>query len=108
MNKDKKRSRSNTNLTALYAVTSEIAYKNGKLRKEVYGAISKDTPFICIPGDKVKNKPRKFKQDLTSSKVPIACKNRILAFWDDKLNKGRSVCYLAEKSLYEEMKNNKR
>lgn len=33
--------------------------------------------------------------------LPTACKNRILAYYDDTNNKGK--CYLAEKSLYDEM-----
>ena len=45
--KDLKRNRKDKNLSGLYAVTNDIAFQNGKLRKEVYGMIGKDTPFIC-------------------------------------------------------------
>lgn len=100
--KDVVRNRKDKNLSGLYAVTNDIAFQNGKLRKEVYGMIGKDTPFICKPADRNKNKPRSFVRDSTD--LPKACKNRILAFWDDKNNKKKYSCYLAEKSLYDEMK----
>ena len=106
MKKDINRNRKDKNLAGLYAVPHEVAYeKNGKLRKGVYGVVGKDTPYIYKPSDTRKDKPRVFIRDSTD--IPKACKNRILAFWDDKNNKRKNVCYLAEKSLYEEMKNKK-
>ena len=100
--KDINRNRKDKNLAGLYAVSNDVAYKNGKLRKGVYGVIGKDTPYICKPADKQKNKPRTFIRDSTD--IPKTCKSRILAFWDDKNNKGKSACYLVEKSLYDERK----
>lgn len=100
--KDVKRNRKDKNLSGLYVVSSDIAYSKGKLRRGVYGVIGRDTPYICKPADRLKEKPRQFVRDSTD--LPKACKNRILAFWDSKLNKSKSVCYLAEKSLYDEMK----
>ena len=97
--KDINRNRKNKNLSGLYAITSDIAYKNGKLRKEVFGVVSKSTPYITKP--KTNNKPRTFVRNM--SEIPDACKNRILAFYDDKTNLNRNNCYLAEKSLYLEM-----
>ena len=44
---DIKRNRKDKNLSGLYVVSNDIAFQNGKLRKEVYGMIGKDTPFIC-------------------------------------------------------------
>ena len=102
MKKDLKRNRKNENLAALYAIPHSVAYKNGKLRKGVLGMVDKTTPFVSKPADSKKGKARTFVKDM--SVLPKACKNRILAFWDDKNNKTKSVCYLAEKSLYEEMK----
>ena len=52
------------NLDGLYAVTNEYAYKNGKLRPEVYGYVTKDLPYICKPASK-QGKPPQFKQDMT-------------------------------------------
>lgn len=106
MKKDIKRNRKDKNLSGLYVVSNDVAYKNGKLRKGVYGVVGKDTPYIYKPSDKKKDKPRSFVRDSTD--IPKTCKNRILAFWDDKNNKGKSACYLAEKSLYDEMKTNKK
>ena len=100
--KDLKRNRKDKNLSGLYVVSSDIAYSKGKLRRGVYGVIGRDTPYICKPADRLKEKPRQFVRDSTD--LPKACKNRILAFWDSKLNKSKSVCYLAKKSLYDEMK----
>lgn len=106
MKSDVQRNRKDKNLAGLYAVSHDIAYKNGKLRKGVYGAVSRDTPYICKPGNKQRDKPRTFVRDSTD--IPKTCKNRILAFWDDKNNRGKTACYLVEKSLYEEMKNKKK
>ncbi|MCD8371867.1 MAG: hypothetical protein LUD27_01010, partial [Clostridia bacterium] len=100
MAKDIKRNRKNENLAGLYAVSHDYAYKNGKLRKGVIGAVDKDTPFVSKPADKKNGKPRKFVKDMTS--LPQACKNRILAYYDDTNSKG-GRCYLAEKSVYDEM-----
>ena len=101
MAKNIKRNRKDKNLSALYAVSSNVAYINGKMRKGVYGVVSKDTPYIWKPSQK-EGQPRSFVRDSTD--IPKACKNRILAFWDDKNNSTKRVCYLAEKSLYDEMK----
>ena len=107
MKKDIKRNRKDKNLAGLYAIPNEIAYdSNGKLRSGVYGAVGKDTPFIYKPGEKNRGKPRTFVRDETD--IPKVCKNRILAFFDDSNNKSKKVCFLAEKSLYEEMIKNKK
>ncbi len=101
MAKDIKRNRKNENLAGLYAVSHDYAYKNGKLRKGVIGVVNKDTPYVSKPADNKNGKPRKFVKDMTS--LPMACKNRILAYYDDTNNSRNSKCYLAEKSVYEEM-----
>lgn len=90
------------NFAGLYAVTNEYAYKNGKLRPEVYGYVTKDLPYICKPSSK-KGQPPQFKHDMTGKEVPKVLKNRMLAFWSDDKNRGRKSCWLAEKSVYEEM-----
>lgn len=95
-----KRNRKNENLAGLYAVSNDYAYQNGKLRPGVIGVVNKDTPYVSKPADKKNGKPRKFVKDMTS--LPQACKNRILAYYDDNYNSS-SKCYLAEKSIYDEM-----
>lgn len=82
------------NLSGLYAVTHETAYKNGKLRSGVYGVVSKSSPYICKPGSKSGQAPQ-FKHDVTGKDVPKILKNRMLAFWSDSGNKGRKTCWLA-------------
>lgn len=93
----------NINLAGLYAVPNEIAYKNGKPRPEVYGCVTKNTPYICKADAQSSGKPPRHVSDMTGDKVPKVLKNRMLAFWADKNNAGKSTCYLVEKSLYEEM-----
>ena len=90
------------NLAGLYAVTNETAYKNGKLRPEVYGYVSKGTPYICKPASQ-DGKPPKYVHDMTGDEVPKVLKGRMVAFWADSRNYSRKQCYLAEKSLYNEM-----
>ena len=93
----------NINLAGLYAVPSEIAYQGGKPRAEVYGYVTKDTPYICKAQERGSIKSPQLVSDMTGDKVPKVLKNRMLAFWADKHNKTKNVCYLVEKSLYEEM-----
>ena len=93
----------NINLAGLYAVPYNVAIKNGKPRPEVYGCVTKNTPYICKAESPGSAKPPRFVSDMTGDKVPKVLKNRMLAFWADKNNSGKSTCYLVEKSLYEEM-----
>lgn len=91
------------NLSGLYAIPSEIALENGKPRDGVVGCVSRSSPYICLPQDVKSKKPPRFFRDMTGDNVPKTLKNRMLAFWHDKHNASKKVCYLAEKSLYEEM-----
>lgn len=52
------------NFAGLYAVTNEYAYKNGKLRPEVYGYVTKNLPYVCKPSSK-QGQPPQFKHDMT-------------------------------------------
>ena len=90
------------NFAGLYAVTNEYAYKNGKLRPEVYGYVTKDLPYVCKPSNK-KGQPPQFKHDMTGKEIPKVLKNRMLAFFSDVNHKNKNTCWLAEKSVYEEM-----
>lgn len=90
------------NLAGLYAVTHETAYKNGKLRSGVYGYATKDVPYICKPASQ-EGKPPKYVHDMTGDDVPKVLKGRMVAFWSDTNNRSRKMCWLAEKSLYNEM-----
>ncbi len=40
------RNRKDKNLAGLYAVSSDVTHKNGKLRPEIYGVVDKKTPYI--------------------------------------------------------------
>lgn len=67
-----KRNRKDKNLAGLYAVPHDIAYKNGMLRNEVYGVVSKDTPYIYNPANNQRDMPRTFVRDSTD--IPKTCK----------------------------------
>ena len=90
------------NFAGLYAVSHEYAYKNGRLRPEVYGYVSKSVPYICKPASKQGQLPQ-FKHDMTGKEIPKVLKNRMLAFFSDANHKNKNTCWLAEKSVYEEM-----
>lgn len=102
--KDVKRNRTKrVDLKGLYAVPHEIAYEKGKPRPEVYGYVTRRSPYICKAQKMGDKKPPAFMQDMTGGKVPRAMKDRILAFWGDKNNQNKQACYLVERSLYDEM-----
>ncbi len=102
--KDPNRNRKkNINYSGLYAIPSEIAFENGKPRKGVIGYVTKETPYICMPRESNSNKAPQVLNDMTGNQIPKVLKNRMLAFWSDKVNGTKKICYLAEKSLYEEM-----
>lgn len=91
------------NLSGLYAVSYDYAYKNGKPLQGTCGVVSKNTPYICLVNSSESTKPGVFWHDMTGKDVPKVLKNRILAFYGDKDNTKKSTCYLVEKPLYEEM-----
>ena len=95
---NRKRNPKTANLSSLDVVDSSQAYIGKRLKKSVYGIVSRDTPFIYknVVDRKTKiNKPR-YKNDLTA--LPNVCKNKIIAFFDNPTNTRRSKCYLIEKS----------
>ena len=99
----KKRQRMDADLSALYAVPNSVAYdKNGKLRSGVYGMVRTDLPIVSKPGKD--GKPSTFVRDF--SDLPKACKNRVIAFREDSQNGKKAKCYLADKRLYDEMREN--
>ena len=61
------------NLSALSVVDSDVAYKNKKLRKEVYGIVSKDYPFVFKRAGK--NQHIVFVNNSTN--LPNVCKERL-------------------------------
>lgn len=94
---NRKRYPKKANLAALEVVDSTAAYRGKRLRKEVYGIVSRDTPFIYknVVDRKTKlNKP-KFVNDSTS--LPNVCKQKIITFFDDAKNARKKKCYLIEK-----------
>ena len=81
------------NLSALEVVDSDVAYKNKKLRKEVYGIVSKDYPFVF----KRAGKDQHIVFVNNSTNLPNVCKERVMHFFDSPKNKRRLKCYLIDK-----------
>ena len=105
---DKNRNRNrNINLSALYALPSETAIRDGKPRDGVYGFVTKNTPYICKPQREGSKASPQYLRDMTDPKVPTVLKNRILAFYSDPNNKQKGTCYLGERSIYEEFRGSK-
>lgn len=102
----RKRKPNTANLSALYAIDNKFAYKGDKLKVGVYGVVSKDTPFVYKI---VKNKSGVARREFinNSTSLPNVCKNRLMAFFDDKDNKNKLKAYLVDKSLYDEYKGEK-
>ena len=99
--RERKRNRREENLSALYAIPNDVAIdRNGKLRAGVYGVVRTDLPIVAKPGRD--GKPSTFVQDFSA--LPKACKNRVPAYREDAANARKKNCYLAEKSLYDEMR----
>lgn len=93
----RKRNPKTANLSSLDVVDSTQAYNGKRLKKTVYGIVSRDTPFIYtnVVDRKTKVRKPRYKNDLTS--LPNTCKNKVIAFFDDPANKRRDKCYLIDK-----------
>lgn len=93
----RKRNPKNPNLSALNVVDSNHAYNGKKMKKEVYGIVSKEHPFIyknVVDRKTKKNKP-KYVND--SIELPQVTKQKIIAFFDDSKNSKKTKCYLIDK-----------
>ncbi len=85
------------NLAGLDVVDYTNAYNGKRLKKEVYGIVSKDHAFIfknVVDRKTKKNKP-KYINDIT--KLPNVAKEKIIKFFDNSKNSSKSKCYLIEK-----------
>lgn len=95
---EKKRNyqRKKQNLNNLYAVSSSTAYdkRTKKLKKGVFGVVSKDVPFVFknTKDRKTGSTKRSFLQDLNT--IPTNTKNRVMAFYDK--HKSSNKCYLMD------------
>ena len=84
------------NLGNLYAVSNATAYdkRTKKLKKGVFGVVSKDVPFVFknIKDRKTGEFKRSFLQDLNT--IPTNTKNRVMAYYDK--HKSSNKCYLMD------------
>lgn len=94
---NRKRKPKNANLAGLEVVDYKQAYDGKRLKKEVYGIVSRDHSFIfknVVDRKTKKNKP-KYVNDTT--KLPNVAKEKIINFFDDSRNKSKNKCYLVDK-----------
>ncbi len=94
---NRRRKPKKANLSGLEVVDYTKAYNGKRLKKEVYGIVSKDHAFIfknVLDRKTNKNKPKVI-NDVTS--LPNVAKEKIIKFFDDKKNSSKSKCYLIDK-----------
>ncbi len=99
-----KRNRKEIDLRGLEVTTSEVAYDGTRLKKGVYGIVSRDTPFIYrnVIDRKTKEVKPRYVNDMEV--LTNRSKQDIIAFFANKKNGKRRNCYLADKSVIEEYK----
>ena len=94
---NRKRYPKKANLSALTVVDSTQAYNGKRLKKGVYGIVSRDTPFVYknVVDRRTGQKKPKFVNDMHS--LTNVSKQQIIAFFEDPNNHNRLKCYLIEK-----------
>jgi len=94
---NRRRKPKKANLSGLQVVDYTKAYDGTRLKKEVYGIVSRDHAFVyknVVDRKTKKNKP-KYINDTAS--LPGVAKEKIIKFFDDKKNQSKSKCYLIDK-----------
>lgn len=94
-----KRSRNpkKANLAGLRVVDSKNAYEGKKLKKEVYGIVSREHSFIFK--NVVDRKTKKVKAKFVNDTINLhnVTKENIIDFFNDSKNSKKSKCYLIDK-----------
>ena len=94
---NRRRKPKSANLAGLEVVDYTKAYNGKRLKKEVYGIVSRDHAFIfknVVDRETKKNKP-KYINDIT--KLTNVAKEKIIRFYDNSRNSSKSKCYLIDK-----------
>ena len=94
---NRKRNPKKANLTGLRVVDYTKAYVGKKIKKEVYGIVSRDHSFIFknVTDRKTKKQKPKFVNDVGN--LPNIAKEKIISFFDDAKNSSKNKCYLIDK-----------
>ena len=85
------------NLAGLNVVDYTQAYNGKRLKKEVYGIVSRDHAFVFknVVDRKTKKKKPRYVNDVI--KLPNVAKEKIISFFDDRKNISKNKCYLIDK-----------
>lgn len=94
---NRRRNPKKPNLSGLKVVDYTKAYDGKKLKKEVYGIVSRDHSFIFknITDRKTKKPKPKFVNDVGN--LPNVAKEKIISFFDNNKNLSKNKCYLIDK-----------
>lgn len=93
----RKRNPKKANLSAITVVDYQEAYNGKRLKSNVYGIVSRNTPFVYknVIDRKTKKAKPKYINDMGA--LTNVCKQDIIAFFDDNKNAKKNKCYLIEK-----------
>lgn len=94
---NRRRNPKKANLSALQVVDYSKAYNGKKLKKEVYGIVSRDHSIIFknVIDRKTKKAKPKFINDVVN--LHNVTKEKIVGFFDDNKNLSKNKCYLIDK-----------
>lgn len=94
---NRKRNPKKANLSNLTVVDSYSAYNGKKIKKGVYGIVSRDHSIIYknVVDRKSNQLKPKYVNDIYS--LTNVAKEKIVAFFDNKQNKNKHKCYLIDK-----------
>ena len=94
---NRKRYPKKANMANLKIVDSYQAYNGTRLKKGVYGIISRDTPFIYknVIDRRTHIKKPKYINDMSA--MTNLTKQEVISFFDDPNNRFKRKCYLIEK-----------
>ncbi len=94
---NRKRNPKRANLSGLKVVDYTKAYDGKKLKKEVYGIVSRDHSFVFknVIDRKTKKPKPKFVNDVIN--LPDVAKVKIISFFDNSKNLSKNKCYLIDK-----------
>ena len=93
----RKRNPKKANLAGLEVVDYQSAYNGSRLKKEVYGIVSRDHCIVyknIIDRKTRQNKP-KYINDVNA--LHNVTKEKIIKFFDNKKNVSKNKCYLIDK-----------
>ena len=93
----RKRNPKKANLSNLTVVDYTKSYNGNRLKKEVYGIVSRDHSVVYknVVDRKTKRNKPKYVNDVYN--LHNITKEKIINFFDDKKNSSKTKCYLIDK-----------